>query len=54
MGGNGSWLAQVGADPQARARQIADVHTAFVTARDPGAGGGPGLPDPARRGVGPK
>ena len=54
MGGNGSWLAQVGADPQARARQIADVHTAFVTARDPGAGGGPGLPDPARRGVGPR
>jgi hypothetical protein len=34
MGGNGGWLAQVGTDPQARAREIGNAHTAFVTTRD--------------------
>ncbi len=34
MGGNGGWLAQVGTDPQARAREIGNAHTAFVATRD--------------------
>ena len=41
-GGSGGWLAQVGADPQARAREIGHAHSAFVSTHeltaDPGAG----------------
>ncbi|MFC1409572.1 GAF domain-containing protein [Streptacidiphilus sp. N1-12] len=43
MGGNGGWLARVGADPQARAREIGHAHSAFVATHQLAAGGGTGL-----------
>jgi hypothetical protein len=39
----GGWLAQVGVDPQARAREIAHAHTAFVSAPELLVCGGTGL-----------